>query len=172
MGLQFGKSPFTYDKNGKLVGDSLRYGQVHIYSDADVDGISCCSLLVNFFEKWWPALFTEHRIARCETPVIIAKEKKTGKVLCFYYDDEWNEWQKKNNVKNWDVEYKKGLASLTDSEYSEIIKNPRLYYYELTDKSREKLEVWFGSDSTKRKDAMSNNCDDKRKYTEKKIGLF
>lgn len=172
MGLQFGKSPFTYDKNGKLVGDSLRYGQVHIYSDADVDGISCCSLLVNFFEKWWPALFTEHRIARCETPVIIAKEKKTGKVLCFYYDDEWNEWQKKNNVKNWDVEYKKGLASLTDSEYSEIIKNPRLYYYELTDKSREKLEVWFGSDSTKRKDAMSNTNDVKRKYTEKKTGLF
>lgn len=172
MGLQFGKSPFTYDKNGKLVGENLRYGKILIFSDADVDGIACASLLVNFFEKWWPALFKEHRVARCETPVIIAKHKKSGKKMYFYYDDEWNEWQRKNNVLQYDISYKKGLASLDDLEYEEIIKNPRLYYYELTDKSRERLEVWFGSDSTKRKDAISNNNDVKRKYTEKKTGLF
>lgn len=172
MGLQFGKSPFTYDKNGKLVGENLRYGKILIFSDADVDGIACASLLVNFFEKWWPALFKEHRVARCETPVIIAKHKKSGKKMYFYYDDEWNEWQRKNNVSQYDISYKKGLASLDDLEYEEIIKSPRLYYYELTDKSRERLEVWFGSDSTKRKDAISNNNDVKRKYTEKKTGLF
>lgn len=172
MGLQFGKSPFTYDKNGKLVGENLRYGKILIFSDADVDGIACASLLVNFFEKWWPALFKEHRVARCETPVIIAKHKKSGKKMYFYYDDEWNEWQRKNNVLQYDISYKKGLASLDDLEYEEIIKNPRLYYYELTDKSRERLEVWFGSDSTKRKDAISNNNDVKRKYIEKKTCLF
>lgn len=172
MGLQFGKSPFTYDKNGKLVGENLRYGKILIFSDADVDGIACASLLVNFFEKWWPSLFKEHRVARCETPVIIAKHKKSGKKMYFYYDDEWNEWQRKNNVLQYDISYKKGLASLDDLEYEEIIKNPRLYYYELTDKSRERLEVWFGSDSTKRKDAISSNNDVKRKYTEKKTGLF
>lgn len=172
MGLQFGKSPFTYDKNGKLVGENLRYGKILIFSDADVDGIACASLLVNFFEKWWPALFKEHRVARCETPVIIAKHKKSGKKMYFYYDDEWNEWQRKNNVLQYDISYKKGLASLDDLEYEEIIKNPRLYYYELTDKSRERLEVWFGSDSTKRKDAISSNNDVKRKYIEKKTGLF
>ena len=167
LGLQFGKSPFVYDKKGNLVEDNLRYGEIHIYSDADVDGISCASLLVNLFEKWWPELFREHRIARCETPVIIAKNKKTGKRLDFYYDDEWEEWTKKNDVTKWDVSYKKGLAALTDTEYEEIIKNPRLYYYDITDKSDEKLNVWFGGDSALRKQALLEGGNEKRVYSEK-----
>lgn len=168
LGLQFGKSPFVYDKSGNLVEDNLRYGEIYIYSDADVDGISCASLLVNLFERWWPELFREHRIARCETPVIIAKNKKTGKRIDFYYDDEWEDWLKKNDVSKWDVSYKKGLAALTDSEYEEIIKNPRLYYYEITDKSDEKLNVWFGGDSSLRKKALLEGDGLKRVYTEKK----
>lgn len=167
LGLQFGKSPFVYDKKGNLVEDNLRYGEIHIYSDADVDGISCASLLVNLFEKWWPELFREHRIARCETPVIIAKNKKTGKRIDFYYDDEWEEWTKKNDVTKWDVSYKKGLAALTDTEYEEIIKNPRLYYYDITDKSEEKLNVWFGGDSALRKQALLEGGNAKRVYSEK-----
>lgn len=167
LGLQFGKSPFVYDKKGNLVEDNLRYGEIHIYSDADVDGISCASLLVNLFERWWPELFREHRIARCETPVIIAKNKKTGKRIDFYYDDEWEEWTEKNDAAKWDVSYKKGLAALTDAEYEEIIKNPRLYYYDITDKSGEKLNVWFGGDSALRKQALLDGGNAKRVYAEK-----
>lgn len=166
LGLQFGKSPFAYDKNGNLVEDNLRYGEIHIYSDADIDGISCASLLVNIFERWWPELFKEHRVARCETPVIIARNKKTKAVINFYYDDEWDEWQKKNNAGQWDIDYKKGLAALTDEEYAEIIRNPRLYYYDITDKSNEKLNVWFGSDSTLRKDELMNPDKPERMYSD------
>lgn len=166
LGLQFGKSPFAYDKNGNLVEDNLRYGEIHIYSDADIDGISCASLLVNIFERWWPELFKEHRVARCETPVIIARNKKTKAVINFYYDDEWDEWQKKNNVDQWDIDYKKGLAALTDEEYAEIIRNPKLYYYDITDKSNEKLNVWFGSDSTLRKDELMNPDKPERMYSD------
>lgn len=172
LGLQFGKSPFVYGKDGKMVQDNLRYGEIHIYSDADVDGISCSSLIVNFFEKWWPELFTEHRVARCETPVVIARNKRTGKVLNFYYGDEWDEWQRKNNAANWEIGYKKGLASLTDAEYGEIIRNPRLYYYEITKESRRKLEVWFGGDSAGRKEAIGSADVPERKYTERKTRLF
>lgn len=168
LGLQFGKSPFVYDKNGNLVEDNLRYGEIHIYSDADVDGISCASLLVNIFERWWPELFREHRIARCETPVIIAKNKKSGKCLNFYYDDEWEAWVKKNKTDGWDIEYKKGLAALDDTQYAEIIRNPRLYYYELTDESRDKLNLWFGSDSTPRKDELMKKDVPNREYKEVK----
>jgi len=166
LGLQFGKSPFVYDKNGKLIEDNLRYGEIHIYSDADIDGISCASLLVNIFEKWWPELFKEHRVARCETPVIIAKHKKSGKILNFYYDDEWEDWQKKNNIDQYDVDYKKGLAALTDEEYEEIIRNPRLYYYDITDKSNEKLNIWFGNDSSLRKEELMNPDMPQRIYSD------
>ncbi len=166
LGLQFGKSPFVYDKNGKLVEDNLRYGEIHIYSDADVDGISCASLIVNIFAKWWPELFREHRIARCETPVIIAKNKKSGKTLNFYYDDEWEKWQKENKLEQWDIDYKKGLAALTDEQYAEIIKNPRLYYYDYTSESDRKLDIWFGSDSSLRKDELMNPLIPEREYRE------
>lgn len=169
LGLQFGKSPFVYDKKGNLIEDNLRYGEIHIYSDADVDGISCASLLVNIFERWWPELFKEHRVARCETPVIIAKNKKTGKCLNFYYDDEWDAWVKKNKTDGWDIEYKKGLAALDDGQYAEIIRNPRLYYYELTEESREKLNLWFGSDSAPRKDELMKKDVPEREYTELKL---
>lgn len=168
LGLQFGVSPFVYDKDGRLVKDNLRYGEVHIYSDADIDGISCASLIVNFFEKWFPELFKEHRIARCETPVVVATNKSSKKVLNFYYDDEWEIWEKKNDLSKWNISYKKGLAALTDEEYAEIIKNPRLYYYELTGDSRKKLEVWFGSDTEARKKAIAE-ADGERKYNETKI---
>lgn len=168
LGLQFGKSPFVYDKKGNLIEDNLRYGEIHIYSDADVDGISCASLLVNIFERWWPELFREHRVARCETPVIIAKNKKTGKCLNFYYDDEWDAWVKKNKTDGWDIEYKKGLAALDDGQYAEIIRNPRLYYYELTEESREKLNLWFGSDSAPRKDELMKKDVPEREYKELK----
>lgn len=166
LGLQFGKSPFVYDKQGNLIEDNLRYGEIHIYSDADIDGISCASLLINIFERWWPELFKEHRVARCETPVIIVTNKKTGKTLDFYYDDEWDEWQNNNDTGQWNIEYKKGLAALSDSDYAKIIRNPRLYYYELTDESHEKLNIWFGSDSTLRKDALMNQDMPKRIYSE------
>lgn len=168
LGLQFGKSPFVYDKHGNLIEDNLRYGEIHIYSDADVDGISCAALLVNIFAKWWPELFKEHRIARCETPVIIAKNKKTGKRIDFYYDDEWEEWQKKNDVNKFDIDYKKGLAALTDEEYAEIIHSPRLYYYEYTQDSDSKLDVWFGSDSTLRKEELMNPDVPERIYSDSK----
>lgn len=167
LGLKFGVSPFTYGNDGKLLRDNLRYGEVWIYSDADVDGISCASLLVNFFERFFPELIREHRIARCETPVIIATSKSSRKCVSFYYEDEWDEWQKKNDVSKWNISYKKGLAALTDEEYAEIIRKPRLYYYELTDASRQKLEVWFGGDSDARKKAIAE-ADIAREYIEPK----
>lgn len=167
LGLQFGISPFAYDKDGKVAKESLRYGEVWIYSDADVDGISCASLLVNFFERFFPELIREHRIARCETPVIIATNKSSKKAVSFYYEDEWEAWLKKNDVAKWDISYKKGLAALTDDEYAEIIRNPRLYYYELTDTSRQKLEVWFGGDTDARKRAIAEDAVE-RKYVERK----
>lgn len=164
LGLQFGRSPFVYDESGRLIEDNLRYGEIHIYSDADVDGISCAGLIVNIFAKWWPELFKEHRIARCETPVIIAKHKKTSRIVNFYYDDEWVEWQGRNDVKMWNVDYKKGLAALTDTEYASIIQHPKLYYYELTDLSDEKLNIWFGGDSSLRKEELMHPSSTERIY--------
>lgn len=162
LGLEIGVSPFTY-KDKEIVKDKMRYHEIRIYTDADVDGNACAALLINFFYTYWPELFTERRIARCETPILIAASKTNPKdILRFYYQEEYEEWAKKNN-KSYNIEYFKGLGSLSDIEYKNIIQNPKLYYYESTAENKESLEVWFGDDSEKRKAAIFDTSV-KRKY--------
>jgi DNA topoisomerase-2 len=151
MGLKFGESPFIY-RNGKVFKDNLRIHEIRITSDQDFDGYHISGLLVNFFAFFWPELFKEHRVARIDTPIIIARQGK--KVEKIYYQYEYDEWCKKNNPSKWVIEYNKGLGSLTDSDYKELVQNPRLYYYELDEFANKELDIWFGIDSEKRKQKL------------------
>jgi DNA topoisomerase-2 len=139
MGLRLGEEP-----------ENLRYGKLLIYTDADPDGDAIASLLINFLDKFWPELFDQDRIYKVLTPLVVAKKGK--EILYFYSNDEYNTWESKiGNIKQWDIEYKKGLASLEDYEYEEIIKNPRLIKIKNDKFYRESLKDWFGGDSAPRK---------------------
>ena len=151
MGLQFGKSPFIY-RGTKVFQDNLRIHEVHILTDADTDGADIAGLLVNIFAYYWPELIKEHRIARIETPVLIARQGRKSEK--FYYKSEFDEWCKKNDPKKWDIDYYKGLSALDNDEYKELIQNPRIYYYELDDCALDELETWFGKDADKRKEKL------------------
>ena len=151
MGLQFGKSPFIY-RGSKVFQDNLRIHEVHILTDADTDGADIAGLLVNIFAYYWPELIKEHRIARIETPVLIARQGRKSEK--FYYKSEFDEWCKKNDPKKWDIDYYKGLSALENDEYKELIQNPRIYYYELDDCALDELETWFGKDADKRKEKL------------------
>ena len=131
---------------------NLRYGRVLIYTDADVDGNSISGLLINFFYKYWPEMFERRMVYKIETPIVVAtsKDKKASKVL-FYTQSEYNEWEAKTNLKNWDVSYKKGLAALVDDEYKDIINDPKLTLITSDDVSETSLDVWFGKNSDLRK---------------------
>ena len=130
--------------------ENLRYGKVLIYTDADPDGDAIAALLINFFNKYWPELFDQDRIFKVLTPLIVAKRSK--EILYFYSNSEYNEWEtKQSDIKKWEIEYKKGLASLEDYEYEEIIKNPRLVKIKNDPLYKESLNAWFGGDSAPRK---------------------
>ena len=131
---------------------SLRYGRVLIYTDADVDGNSISGLLINFFYKYWPEMFERRMVYKVETPIVVAtaKDKKKGKMF-FYTQSEYNEWESKVDLKNWEVSYKKGLAALVDDEYKDIINDPRLTLLTKDDVSETSLDIWFGKNSDLRK---------------------
>ena len=131
---------------------SLRYGRVLIYTDADVDGNSISGLLINFFYKYWPEMFERRMVYKVETPIVVAtaKDKKKGKMF-FYTQAEYNEWESKVDLKNWEVSYKKGLAALVDDEYKDIINDPRLTLLTKDDVSETSLDIWFGKNSDLRK---------------------
>lgn len=146
LGLKLGEEP-----------KALRYGKVYIYTDADPDGDSIASLLINFFNKYWPELFENGIIYKVMTPIVVAKKGKT--VHNFYTQEEYDKWyDKTSSVSSWDIQYKKGLASLEDAEYEEIIKNPKVIKLKNDKNYKESLDAWFGKDSSPRKDKILNKA--------------
>ena len=144
LGLKLGEEP-----------KGLRYGKIYIYTDADPDGDSIASLLINFFNKYWPELFENGIIHKVMTPIVVAKNGKT--VKNFYTQIEYDTWyQKTSAISTWDIQYKKGLASLEDAEYEEIIKNPKVIQLVNDKKYKESLDAWFGKESDPRKYKILN----------------
>jgi DNA topoisomerase-2 len=148
IGLKLGKDPDL---------KHLRYGRILILSDADVDGNSISALLINFFNKYWPDLFDRNMVYKVETPIVVAISKKDKKKkILFYTQGEYNTWVQKENLQNWEIKYKKGLAALVDDEYNEIINNPKLTLITKDDLSDEHLDIWFGKNSELRKNQILN----------------
>ena len=126
-----------------------------IYTDADHDGSSIAGLLMNFFGRYWPELFDQGRICRVMTPLVVA-QKGTEK-YSFYTDGEFEEWTKKTrDLKKWDIGYKKGLASLEDDDYKDIIQSPKLFSIEGGKELKLTLDTWFASDAGPRKLGLPN----------------
>ena len=138
----------------KVVPGTLRYGKIYLYMDADTDGHSIVGLMINFFHKYWPELFEQGVIWRAETPLVVAKNSKLKKKIPFYTNEDWEKWCSENDLKGWDIEYKKGLASLEDDEYREIICNPVLTKITPDEASKDSLNIWFGKDSDLRKNEL------------------
>lgn len=130
----------------------LRYGRILFYVDADVDGNSIAGLLLNFFYKYWPDMFERRMIYKVETPIVVAVPKaKTKKKVLFYSQTEYNDWAAKNDLKNYEIKYKKGLAALVDDEYQDIINSPKMTLISKDDMSANSLDIWFGKNSDLRK---------------------
>lgn len=130
----------------------LRYGKIFFYTDADVDGNAISALLINFFFKYWPEIFERKMIYKVETPIVVAVPRAKGKKkILFYSQTEYNEWAENNDLKTFEIKYKKGLAALVDDEYQDIINSPRLTLISKNDVSSGALETWFGKNSDLRK---------------------
>jgi DNA topoisomerase-2 len=138
----------------KVVPGTLRYGRILFYCDADHDGSSIVGLLINFLYKYWPELFDSPMVFKAETPIVVSKNNKTKKKISFYTSEDYTKWLESVNTREWEIEYKKGLAALVDEEYSEIINNPRLTQITTDDLSKEYLNIWFGKESELRKVEM------------------
>ena len=133
----------------------LRYGRVLIFTDADMDGNAISALLINFFYKYWPEMFERRMIYKVETPIVVAIPKAKGKKKeLFYTQGEYAKWESENDLKGYEIKYKKGLAALVDDEYDDIINRPRLTLITKDEASKGSLETWFGKNSDLRKNEL------------------
>lgn len=88
------------------------------------------------------------------TPLVVAKNKKDS--LNFYTTQDFEEWASKTQTTKWNIEYKKGLAALEDTDYEAIIESPVLLRLNNDAKANESLDAWFGDNSSLRKEKLLN----------------
>ena len=128
----------------------LNFSKIIIATDADFDSSHICGLLLSFFNLW-PELYENNMICRSITPIIIAT--KGNDVQKFYKMDDFKKEEK--NLKGYKIKYAKGLGSLSNDEYKDMLRNPVLHYYKKDELADNNLRLWFNKNIAKeRKENM------------------
>ncbi len=159
---------YSYDltDDGEKEFKTLRYGNIIISADMDLDGGNICSLLLTFFNIFFPNLFKRNAIKVFLTPLIRAHPKDNKKYIEeFYTEEDYTKWLQKNNMKDYNIKYIKGLSGHSKKEVEQLFKNltKNVYTFSLDDKSKDYFEIYYGVDSDKRKKILSseeNYCED------------
>ena len=131
--------------------DNMNYQYIATLTDADYDGNHIAALLMAFFYKFWPRLFTEGRVMMTRTPIMITQHKKKD-IWSYTYEEAHTT---KSNHPKADHRYIKGLGLLQEAEYSVIINDPVMDV--VTIDEAKWFEVMFGKDTQPRKEWLTNN---------------
>ena len=171
---------YSNDEEGDKEFNTLRYGKVVIAVDADTDGIgNICSLILNFFNLFYPELIKRKYISILNTPLVRAypiKKTYNGKKLFieeFYSAGDFNEWAAMNDTALYKISYIKGLATHSNAEIKHMFKDmySKISNFLYDEKDDEMFEIYFGNDSNKRKKILSENMSIENKQLCKSEGL-
>lgn len=155
LGLKFS------DKNTCL---NMTYEYVVITTDADVDGSHIQGLLLGFFYKFVPDIFTHKKILILRTPIKVAKDAKENMVAAFLDEGEYQSFMKVGNNSKYTIEYKKGLGSLNPKEYQQFFNlrpfNECLVEINYTEDDFKLMENWLFDDADFRKEKIQARIKD------------
>ena len=116
LNLKFGMSAKEIDTN-------IEYGRIGILCDADTDGTGGLTPMLLLFLYHWKELFDEGRVYIIPSPrYVLTKGKGQKRKIVYFYDDESFE-RERSKYKGYEVRYIKGLGTLRDCEYEEVINN-------------------------------------------------
>lgn len=127
---------------------NLRYQQLVISTDADVDGLHIRGLVCAAFMKLWPEFIRQGRLKFLVTPVVVAKK---GKQRYEYFSEREFENALESGLKFDRVKYLKGLGSNGAEEFVEYLNNSEKYHvsFSYDEKADENIDLAF---NTKRAD--------------------
>jgi DNA gyrase/topoisomerase IV subunit B len=142
----------------------MLYEYVVITTDADVDGSHIQGLLLGFFYKFVPDIFTHKKILILRTPIKVAKDAKENMVAAFLDEGEYQAFIKVKANEKYTVEYKKGLGSLNPKEYEQFFKlrpfNECLVEINYTEDDFALMEKWLFDDADFRKEKIQERIKD------------
>ena len=141
---------------------NIHYGKVIIMTDADDDGSHIQSLLLTFFYNHMkPLIETGHLYIAC--PPLYRVYNGKGKEIYCYDDTELAEAQKKIGS-GYKVNRYKGLGEMNYTQLSATTMDPehrKLLKVLIVDDedAHDKVNIFLGKDSDRRKDWIENNID-------------
>lgn len=133
--------------------EELRYGKICIMTDADYDGYGIACQLIYFLRKFWKPLFDKGMVYRVISPIMVARKGEDVKV--FYTMKDYEKEAKSLERAKYKVKHIKGLASLREEEYQDLINNPVLQKITCDDDDMKTMDVWFGDDVDIRKEYIN-----------------
>lgn len=139
--------------------DDLRYNNIIIATDADVDGMHIRLLLLTFFLQFFPELVKSGHVYILQTPLFRVRDKKET----FYcYTEEERVTAIKKLGKNAEITRFKGLGEISPDEFKHFIdKNMRLEPVRMSknESISSMLEFFMGKNTTERQEFIINNLE-------------
>lgn len=136
--------------------DNLRYNQVILATDADVDGMHIRNLLITFFLKYFQKLVMDGHLYILETPLFRVRNKKET-IYCYSEEERANAVKK---LRGPEITRFKGLGEISPKEFSAFVgKEKRLTRVEI-DESHEVpriLKFYMGKNTPQRREYIMNH---------------
>lgn len=137
--------------------DDLRYNNVIIATDADVDGMHIRLLLLTFFLQFFPDLVRSGHVYILQTPLFRVRNKKETR---YCYTDEERESAIKDLGPHPEITRFKGLGEISPNEFVHFIgKDIRLEPVRLSkgDSIEAVLSYYMGKNTPERQDFIIDN---------------
>jgi topoisomerase-4 subunit B len=137
--------------------EDLRYNNIVIATDADVDGMHIRLLLITFFLQFFPELIKENHLYILQTPLFRVRNKKET-IYC-YSEDEKKEAIQKLTGKP-EITRFKGLGEISPDEFKHFIGDDIRLEPIMLDKAlsiEELLKFYMGKNTPDRQEFIINN---------------
>ena len=137
--------------------ENLRYNNIVIATDADVDGMHIRLLLITFFLQFFPDLVKNGHLYILQTPLFRVRNKKE---TLYCYSEKEKEKAIKKLKNNPEITRFKGLGEISPDEFKHFIgKNIRLDPVRLRkdDAVNDLLEFYMGKNTPERQDFIVEN---------------
>ena len=137
--------------------EGLRYNNIVIATDADVDGMHIRLLLMTFFLQFFPDLVKNSHVYVLETPLFRVRDKKET-IYC-YNESEKQDAIKKLGAKP-EITRFKGLGEISPEEFARFINSDMKLQPLIADEGehmQELLEYYMGKNSQSRQDFIIDN---------------
>lgn len=137
--------------------EDLRYNNIVIATDADVDGMHIRLLLITFFLQFFPELIKENHLYILQTPLFRVRNKKET-IYCYSDEERRNAIEKLSGKP--EITRFKGLGEISPDEFQHFIGDDIRLEPVMLDKAmsiEELLKFYMGKNTPDRQQFIINN---------------